>query len=48
MIEDTVKAVLPGPTSQIMIDIDIDDNMYATANGIITHNSKYPLQAVSL
>lgn len=32
----------------LMIDIDINDNMYLVGNGILTHNSKYPLQAVSL
>ena len=32
----------------IMIDIDCDDNVYAAANGIITHNSKYGTQAVPL
>jgi len=32
----------------VMIDIDINDNMYLVGNGILTHNSKYPLQAVSL
>lgn len=32
----------------IMIDIDCDDNVYAVANGIITHNSKYATQAVPL
>lgn len=48
MIVDTVKVVENGPTSPIMVDIDINDNMYAVANGIVTHNSKYPLQAVSI
>lgn len=47
-IVDEVKAILEVEKVPIMIDIDIDDNMYATANGIITHNSKYPLQAISL
>lgn len=48
MYKDTVKYVWEGPKCPIMVDIDIDDNMYAVANGIVTHNSKYPLQAISL
>ena len=48
MIKDTVKCVLDVDKVPIMIDIDINDNLYATANGVVTHNSKYPLQAVSL
>ena len=32
----------------MMIDIDCDDNVYAAANGIITHNSKYSTQAIPL
>lgn len=48
MYLDTVKYVWEGPRCPIMVDIDIDDNMYAVANGIVTHNSKYPLQAISL
>lgn len=48
MYKDTVKYVLDGPRCPIMVDIDIDDNMYAVANGVVTHNSKYPLQAISL
>lgn len=48
MIVDTVKSVTNGPVSPVMVDIDINDNMYAVANGIVTHNSKYPLQAVSI
>ena len=47
-VVDIVKANLPSPSAPIMIDIDIDDNLYATANGVVTHNSKYPLQAVSI
>lgn len=30
------------------VDIDVDDNVYMLANGVFTHNSKYPLQALSL
>ncbi len=48
MFTDTIVSVLEAPKTPIMVDIDIDDNLYAVANGIITHNSKYPLQAVSL
>jgi hypothetical protein len=48
MYLDEVKHVWEGPKCPIMVDIDIDDNMYAVANGIVTHNSKYPLQAISL
>ena len=48
MYLDSVKYVWEGPKCPIMVDIDINDNMYAVANGIVTHNSKYPLQAVSL
>lgn len=48
MYKDTVKYVWEGPRCPIMVDIDINDNMYAVANGIVTHNSKYPLQAISL
>lgn len=47
-IVDEVKVILEVEKVPIMIDIDIDDNMYAAANGIITHNSKYALQALSL
>ena len=31
-----------------MVDVDVDDNLYAVASGIVTHNSKYALQAVPL
>ena len=48
MLLDSVKCVLPVPNAPIMIDIDINDNLYAVGNGIVTHNSKYPLQAVSI
>lgn len=47
-VVDEIKSVLPAPNSAIMVDIDVDDQLYATANGIVTHNSKYPQQAVSL
>ena len=48
MITDEIKLVQSGINAPIMIDIDVDDNLYATANGVVTHNSKYPLQAVSI
>ena len=48
MITDEVKLVQTGINSPIMVDIDVNDNLYATANGVVTHNSKYPLQAVSI
>jgi len=48
MIQDEVKLVQDGINAPIMIDIDVNDNLYATANGVVTHNSKYPLQAVSI
>lgn len=47
-VVDEIKSVLPAPNAAIMVDIDVDDQLYATANGIVTHNSKYPQQAVSL
>ena len=48
MLLDEIKVVRKGISAPIMIDIDIDDNLYAVANGIVTHNSKYPLQAISI
>ena len=48
MIKDPVKVIKKKYNAPIMVDIDINDNLYATANGIVTHNSKYPLQAISL
>lgn len=30
------------------VDLDVDDNVYLLACGAFTHNSKYPLQALSL
>ena len=47
-VVDEIKSVLPAPNAAIMVDIDVDNQLYATANGIVTHNSKYPQQAVSL
>ena len=48
MLLDDIKVVKKGIPGPIMIDIDVNDNLYATANGIVTHNSKYPLQAISV
>lgn len=48
MITDEIKLVQKGIHAPLMIDIDVDDNLYATANGVVTHNSKYPLQAISI
>lgn len=48
MIKDEIKLIQDKINAPIMIDIDIDDNLYATANGVVTHNSKYPLQSVSI
>lgn len=45
---DCVVAVTETPNAPFMVDIDVDDKLYATANGIVTHNSKYPQQALSL
>lgn len=45
---DAVKKVLPASTAAVMVDIDVNDNLYAVANGVVTHNSKYPQQAVSI
>ena len=44
-----IEAVYPVCTDvDYFVDIDVDDNIYALANGIFTHNSKYPLQALPL
>lgn len=48
MLLDEIKVVKKGIPGPIMVDIDVNDNLYATANGIVTHNSKYPLQAISV
>ena len=48
MLLDDIKVVKKGIPGPIMVDIDVNDNLYATANGIVTHNSKYPLQAISV
>lgn len=48
VVVDEVKAVLPIQNAAVMIDIDVDDQLYAVASGIVTHNSKYPQQAVSI
>ena len=43
-IVDIVKVKSPG----VMIDFDVNDNLYSCGNGVITHNSKYATQAVPL
>lgn len=48
MILDEIKVIKKGISAPIMVDIDVNDNLYAVANGIVTHNSKYPLQAISV
>jgi len=48
MVKDPVKVVIKKINAPFMVDIDINDNLYAVANGVVTHNSKYPLQAVSI
>lgn len=45
---DKIKAVQIPNNAPIMIDIDVNDGLYAAANGVITHNSKYPLQAIPI
>ena len=47
VLEKIVK-ILDVSAPAVMIDIDCDDNVYAAANGVITHNSKYCTQAVPL
>lgn len=48
VILEPIVSIEEMPTPGMMIDIDCDDNVYAVANGIITHNSKYGTQAVPL
>ena len=43
-----IKKILDEPAPAFMVDLDCGDNVYAVGNGIITHNSKYALQAVPL
>lgn len=43
-----IKKILDEPAPAFMVDLDCDDHVYAVGNGIITHNSKYALQAVPL
>lgn len=43
-----IKKILDQPAPAFMVDLDCGDNVYAVGNGIITHNSKYALQAVPL
>lgn len=48
MAVDVVKSVTKEKAAAYMVDVDVDDRLFATANGIVTHNSKYALQAVPL
>ena len=43
-----IKKILDQSAPAFMVDLDCGDNVYAVGNGIITHNSKYALQAVPL
>ena len=48
VVLQTIVKITDQPAPAFMVDIDCDDNVYAVGNGIITHNSKYALQAVPL
>lgn len=48
IVLEKITKILDVEAPPVMIDIDCDDNVYAVANGIITHNSKYISQAVPL
>ena len=48
IVLQTIVKITDQPAPAFMVDIDCDDNVYAVGNGIITHNSKYALQAVPL
>ena len=48
IVLEKITKILDVEAPPVMIDIDCDDNVYAVANGIITHNSKYSTQAVPL
>ena len=48
IVLEKITKVLDVSAPAVMIDIDCDDNVYAAANGVITHNSKYCTQAVPL
>lgn len=45
---DVIKCVSPAKQAPVMVDLDVDDHLYACANGVVTHNSKYALQAIPL
>lgn len=48
IVLDPIRAIYQQDNPAMMIDLDCDDNVYACANGIITHNSKYTNQAIPL
>jgi len=48
IVLEKITKILDVQAPPVMIDIDCDDHVYAAANGIITHNSKYVSQAVPL
>lgn len=48
VVLEKITKIMDVQAPPVMIDIDCDDNVYAVANGIITHNSKYVSQAVPL
>lgn len=45
---ERIVSVTPAGTAEYLVDLDADDNVYMLANGVFTHNSKYPLQALPL
>jgi DNA-directed RNA polymerase beta subunit/DNA-directed RNA polymerase beta' subunit len=45
---ERIVSVTPAGTAEYLVDLDVDDNVYMLANGVFTHNSKYPLQALPL
>lgn len=45
---DTITHIIKVKSPGYMIDFDVNDDIYAAACGIITHNSKYASQAIPL
>lgn len=45
---ERIVSVTPAGIAEYLVDLDVDDNVYMLANGVFTHNSKYPLQALPL
>jgi DNA-directed RNA polymerase beta subunit/DNA-directed RNA polymerase beta' subunit len=45
---ERIVSVTPVGTAEYLVDLDVDDNVYMLANGVFTHNSKYPIQALPL